>query len=80
MISCENRNIQIRIKYCRLQAYELVIKSYPASGNIIDDMRFCMESNGGYGRENLVEKLSNDVKTHLLHIGKIFEKNFIIYI
>ncbi|VDN55036.1 unnamed protein product [Dracunculus medinensis] len=61
--------ITIRIQYCRLQAYELVIKSYPASGNIIDDMRFCMESNGGYGRENLVEKLSNDVKTYLLHIG-----------
>uniref|UniRef100_A0A183TWI9 Anaphase-promoting complex subunit 2 n=1 Tax=Toxocara canis TaxID=6265 RepID=A0A183TWI9_TOXCA len=51
------------------QIFNLVIVDYPESGDLIDDLRYCMQNNGGYGRSKLTETLASEVERRLLHVG-----------
>uniref|UniRef100_A0A0R3RFV7 Anaphase-promoting complex subunit 2 n=1 Tax=Elaeophora elaphi TaxID=1147741 RepID=A0A0R3RFV7_9BILA len=49
--------------------YDLVIVEYPKSSRVIDDLRCCMQNNGGFGRTLLMDILTKDVDRRLLQIG-----------
>uniref|UniRef100_A0A915B0F9 Anaphase-promoting complex subunit 2 TPR repeats domain-containing protein n=1 Tax=Parascaris univalens TaxID=6257 RepID=A0A915B0F9_PARUN len=57
------------VDFLTKQIFDLVVVRYPESGDIIDDLRHCMQNNAGYGRKKLVETLASEVKRRLLHIG-----------
>lgn len=47
-----------------------MIVHYPESGDLIDDLRRCMQNNAGYGRKKLTKTLASEVERRLLHVGK----------
>lgn len=49
--------------------FDLVIVHYPESGDLIDDLRRCMQNNAGYGRKKLTKTLASEVERRLLHVG-----------
>ncbi|VBB27513.1 unnamed protein product [Acanthocheilonema viteae] len=49
--------------------YDLVIVEYPQSSGVIDDLRCCMQNNGGFGRMLLMDVLTKDVEQRLLQVG-----------
>ncbi|CAG9536340.1 unnamed protein product [Cercopithifilaria johnstoni] len=49
--------------------YDLVIVEYPRSSGVIDDLRCCMQNNGGFGRMLLMDILTKDVERRLLQVG-----------
>ncbi|MCP9258892.1 Anaphase-promoting complex subunit 2 [Dirofilaria immitis] len=49
--------------------YDLVIVEYPQSSGVIDDLRCCMQNNGGFGRMLLMDILTKDVEQRLLQVG-----------
>uniref|UniRef100_A0A915PXR5 Anaphase-promoting complex subunit 2 TPR repeats domain-containing protein n=1 Tax=Setaria digitata TaxID=48799 RepID=A0A915PXR5_9BILA len=52
-----------------VQIYDLVIVEYPESSGVIDDLRYCMQNNGGFGRTLLMDVLTKDVEKRLLQVG-----------
>ncbi|VDM19756.1 unnamed protein product [Wuchereria bancrofti] len=49
--------------------YDFVIVEYPQSSGVIDDLRCCMQNNGGFGRMLLMDTLTKDVEQRLLQVG-----------
>ncbi|VIO90833.1 Anaphase-promoting complex subunit 2-like [Brugia malayi] len=49
--------------------YNFVIVEYPQSSGVIDDLRCCMQNNGGFGRMLLMDTLTKDVEQRLLQVG-----------
>ncbi|VDM98203.1 unnamed protein product [Thelazia callipaeda] len=49
--------------------YDLVIIEYPDSTGVIDDLRYCMNNNDGFGRKLLMDNLTKDVEEKLLQVG-----------